>query len=203
MNSLNDYELLYLLEESDEEAQRLLVEKYKGFIEKIIYRTLAACATRLSDEEFHELVLTCTKTLIDAAGTYREENNVAFSFFAGMCIKSHVRTYLRNRRSYSNYMFSTCVSLDSLINEEDGSYLMELVKDTQKTFDPKRQFEIKEAKEKVNKTSAQLSEEERRIWNLWMHGYSYKEIGDMCNHTVKHIGYVLYKVKKILAGIID
>ena len=55
----------------------------------------------------------------------------------------------------------------------------------------------------MKEAEAQLSEDERQIWQLRKAGCTYREIAEKSGHTVKHVGYILHKIKKILAGIID
>ena len=48
-----------------------------------------------------------------------------------------------------------------------------------------------------------LSGREWDIIGAIAYGMSNREIAEKSGHTVKHVGYILHKIKKILAGIID
>ena len=100
-------------------------------------------------------------------------------------------------------MFATCTSLDLDLSEDEGCYLISLVQNNQAEFDPQWHFALKEAQAQVREVEMQLSEEEREIWQLRRVGCTYREIAEKSGHTVKHVGYILHKIKKILAGRID
>ena len=204
METMNDYELLYLMSEQDEEAQKLLIKLYEQRIERIIRKTVSSGGGKhLRSDEFHDLKSKCMLSLIEAVNQYHDETGVPFSYYASLCITTCVRSYLRKTRSQANYMFATCTSLDLYLSEDEGCYLISLVQNNQAEFDPKWSFELKEAQNKVKEVEAQLSEDERQIWLLRKAGCTYREIAEKSGHTVKHVGYILHKIKKILAGIID
>ena len=203
METMNDYELLYLMSEQDEEAQKLLIKLYEQRIERIIRKTVSSGGGKhLRSDEFHDLKSKCMLSLIEAVNQYHDETGVPFSYYASLCITTCVRSYLRKTRSQANYMFA-CTSLDLDLSEDEGCYLISLVQNNQAEFDPKWSFELKEAQNKVKEVEAQLSEDERQIWLLRKAGCTYREIAEKSGHTVKHVGYILHKIKKILAGIID
>ena len=167
METMNDYELLYLMSEQDEEAQKLLIKLYEQRIERIIRKTVSSGGGKhLRSDEFHDLKSKCMLSLIEAVNQYHDETGVPFSYYASLCITTCVRSYLRKTRSQANYMFATCTSLDLDLSEDEGCYLISLVQNNQAEFDPKWSFELKEAQNKVKEVEAQLSEDERQIWLL-------------------------------------
>lgn len=204
METINDYELLYLMSEQDEEAQKLLIRNYEQRIERIIRKIVSGGGVKhLRSEEFNDLKSKCMLSLIDAVNQYHDETGVPFSYYASLCISTCVRSYLRKSRSQSNYMFATSTSLDLDLSEDEGCYLISLVENNQAEFDPKWHLELKEAEAKVKEAELQLSEDELLIWTMRRDGCSYREIADKSGHTIKHVGYVLHKIKKIFSGIID
>ena len=146
METMNDYELLYLMSEQDEEAQKLLIKLYEQRIERIIRKTVSSGGGKhLRSDEFHDLKSKCMLSLIEAVNQYHDETGVPFSYYASLCITTCVRSYLRKTRSQANYMFATCTSLDLDLSEDEGCYLISLVQNNQAEFDPKWSFELKEA----------------------------------------------------------
>lgn len=204
METINDYELLYLMSEQDEEAQRLLIKNYEQRIERIIRKIVSGGGVKhLRSEEFNDLKSKCMLSLIDAVNQYHDETGVPFSYYASLCISTSVRSYLRKSRSQANYMFATSTSLDLDLSEDEGCYLISMVENNQAEFDPKWYLEMKEAQAKVKEAELQLSSDELLIWTMRRDGCSYREIAEQSGHTIKHVGYVLHKMKKILSGIID
>lgn len=204
METMNDYELLYLMSEQDEEAQNLLMKNYEQRIDRIIRKIVSGGGMKhLRSDEFNDLKSKCMLSLIDAVNQYRDETGVPFSYYASLCITTCVRSYLRKSRSQANYMFATSTSLDLDLSEDEGCYLISLVENNQAEFDPKWHFELKEAQAQVKEVELQLSAEEQLIWTMRRDGCTYREIAEKSGHTIKHVGYVLHKIKKILSGIID
>lgn len=203
MEKINDYEMLYLIRQNDEEALDLLIQKYRTRIYRIMSKLTGKSNYYYStNDEQNDLFQRCLIVLTEIINNYREGNS-DFSYYVCMCIDSEVRNYLRNQRTKSNHMFKTSTSLDLILNETEGSYLVDMLPSKNYEFDPLYQRKMIEAKELIVQVEANLTQEEIEIWNYRREGYNYTEISKRMNLSTKRIAYVNQKIKKILSGLID
>lgn len=203
MEKLNDYELLYLIRQKDEEALDLLIRKYRNRIYRIMSKLTGKSNYFYStNDEQNDLFQRCLIALFDTITMYREGSS-EFSYFVCMRIDSEVRNYLRNQRTKANHMFKMATSLDLILNESEGSYLVDMLPSKNYEYDPLYQRKIVEAKETIDEVETELTQEEIAIWKLRRQGYNYVEISKLMNLSTKRIAYVNQKIKKILTGIID
>ena len=203
MEGINDYELLYLVRQKDEEALALLMEKYRPKIYGIMYRLTSASNFRYSTSDGQsDLYQRCQIAFPDIIDNYREDCS-QFSYYVGLCIDSTVRSELRRQRSNANHSFATSTSLDLLLQENNGGYLMDLMPNMNSDFDPLYHQRVDEALVLIRSIEKDLTEEERIIWRRRRGGYSYNEIAEELHINPKRVGYKALKIKKILSGLID
>ncbi len=188
---LNDYELLYMIRQSDETAYLWLLEKYKRVIWMIINNSTLKYQPR--GVERNDLFQEGLISLHEAIGAFREDIKAPFYSFAALCIERQIKTYLRKFNGLTTRQFYHSLSLDRCISEDENLYLKDVLS-TEK-------YQRASIFEKFNKELKQLlisdclNDLEKSILILKLRGYTYKEIATMVNCEVKYIDNTIQKIK--------
>lgn len=165
MNHYNDYELLYMINEFDEEAESILYSKYKNLINK-----------RMSDfkirvdrrEDFMQEGLF---VLSNAIRSYNEYCNKTFNKYFDLLLQRRFINILRNEKMY----------FYNVVLREDDSFIYESNTFTYNEYD---YF-------KVNG----LSEFEKEVLKLKNRNYRPKEIAIKLQCDIKSIYNCLCRIK--------
>jgi len=182
----NDYELMYLISENNEDAYQTIFEKYEPLIfkEAVKYFFLAKDLGISREDIIEEGKI----GLYKAIKNYNDD--VEFYTFAYLCIKRNIQKLLAkcetNKQKSLNDAISINESNDNIINKKlDGMDLLQILID--------REFETK-----IIKFKNQLQEIEANIFELKYNGFSYKEIGILMHLTKKEVDNKLLSIRKKL-----
>lgn len=201
---MNDYELLYYIYQKDEEALVMLIEKHKKNIQytarKIIEQNGYICS---SSDEFEEMLHLGMLELYHAIYNYCDDGRCTFQVFASKCIEMCMRKYIRHRRSHANNRFTTAVSLDSQLKENDGIYYVDSIRSTNVEFQGELILEWYHEKNLLEFLKKHLKENEYLIAKMKIEGYTHLEISQELKIQPKRVYYVCDKIKKLLMSYID
>ncbi len=182
----NDYELMYLISENNEDAYQTIFEKYEPLIfkEAVKYFFLTKDLGISREDIIEEGKI----GLYKAIKNYNDD--VEFYTFAYLCIKRNIQKLLAkcetNKQKSLNDAISINESNDNIINKKlDGMDLLQILID--------REFETK-----IIKFKNQLQEIEANIFELKYNGFSYKEIGILMHLTKKEVDNKLLSIRKKL-----
>lgn len=188
----NDYELLYLISENNEEAKEIFYKKYKSSIEikaKKYYSIVKSNGIELSDL-IQEGMIGLSKAIND----FKEQKNIKFITFANTCIDRQILTFVRNSTRDKHKLLNTSLSMDTTTNSA-GVALKDLVSDN-KNKNPEELFiEDEEAKEINTILKSTLSIQESTVFSLRLKGFSYREISILLNLTEKSVERTIARVK--------
>lgn len=189
--SSNDYELLYLISENNEEAKELFYDKYKPIIEMKAKKYIKYVESRGYD--YNDLVQEGMIGLSRAISDFSNQKDVQFITFANVCIERQIYTFLRNIDSGKHKILNDSLSYDTTTNTY-GRSLTEILDD--KNINPETTFlESEETKELINNIISVLNEREVEVFKLRSQGFSYKEIAALLNLTEKQVSKSLEKIK--------
>ena len=99
----NDYELLYLVSENNEDAKEIFFDKYKSIVElkaKKLYPYVMNKGYELND-----LIQEGMIGLSQAINDYKEQKNVQFSTFASICIERQITISGKIIKQYKNIKY--------------------------------------------------------------------------------------------------
>lgn len=181
---VNDYEVLYMVRENDDNAQELLLKKYLPLIHKVSakYSSYAKNHGVESDDLVQEGFIALSK----ACHTYREDSGVLFFTYARLCIERHLITYCRNMSSNRHYI------LNHSVGEENFCYMKNFQSDPEEIY-----LHFYEEKEFVQYKNS-LDLEYSSILELRYNGFSYKEISRLLDIPVSTVDGRIYKMRKAL-----
>ncbi len=197
---LNDYEIMYLISLGDDDALEQLIAKYK----RLMTRSLQEYKSILYEKfDQHELFQIALLALYQAILTYNEKNDCSFFTYLRVIVHRGELAYIRklNRdRSRANLY---TISLDQIVKEKDGIYLVDMVENNQSLFNPEDLIRYKELCRVLLTNLAQHSKKEQMVFLMWLQGYAYEEISNHNGVTCHQVSYIVGKIKKKLQGLID
>lgn len=194
----NDFELVYLIEENNEDALNILYDKYKPIIDMKTKRYIKY-ASKLG-LEYNDLFQEGMVGLSEAINSFRAQKDVQFKTFANLCIERQIFSALKKASRKKHNVLNESLSLDDSINEDDTT-LLDFIFD--KNSDPSIYIETKESKRELFKEiDKSLTPFEKEVFNLKINNFDYKEISQLLNKSYKSIDSAIQririKVKKIL-----
>lgn len=183
-----DEELIKLISTGDEQAEDELLERYKNLIVKISRRYF------LVGGDIEDIIQEGMFGLYKAIKGFSQQKNTSFKTFAIICIKHQIQTAIKKANTNKNRPLSTTVSLQSYdtLNESMDFLPIELVLD----ISPDEELINKEnLTDLKNKIKSSLSSLEYKVLQLFLQGYSYKEISQTLKVSSKSIDNSLTRIK--------
>lgn len=181
MNQYNDYELLYLIYEGDEEALGTIFNKYDPLIKKKLYDFKVARG--LYDDFYQEGLI----ILYLAVKTYNPLLNKTFTRYFELLLTRRIMTLLRNVKKENEKV---------VVIESD------ILRDSSNSFNYSDKVLSSSINHDVwlkdnNIPSAILTRSEKEVLAMrYLNGSSPKEIADKLNIDIKKVYNALYQAKK-------
>ena len=197
---LNDYELVSLAQEKNEDAINLLHEKYMPLIVKKckkIYPIVSSKGLELSD-----LIQECIIGFEEAISDFRDNDDVSFYTFCNVCMDRQLNSQIvkLNRDKYK--ILNEAVSIDVITDSGNELTLADIF--AIDTNDPLHGIIHSENYNYlVNKIISDLSKIEESVFVLRLKGFSNKEISSLLDVDVKSIDNALTRIKLKIRNILD
>lgn len=195
----NDYELLYLVSEGNEDAKDYFYKKYLPIIEMKAnkYKNIVES----NGFDYNDLVQEGMIGLSEAIHDYKEQQNTQFSTFANVCIERHISSFIRDMNRDKHKILNNSLSLDS--DNSTGRPLTEIIFDNN-SLGPEKIFEkIEGERELYENLKNILSEQELKVLDLRLEGYSYKDIANKLGITEKSVGGCLGRIRIKTSSILE
>lgn len=181
---LDDYELLYLASENNEEAIKELLNKYY----KNLY--LKSLKYNPSKSNIDDFLNESTLALYDAIYNYKD--NVKFITYLNTCLENKLHNYknILNRKKHS--ILNNAINIDDIEQVRDNTFNPEIILYNEECY-----IELK------NKIIDNLNYQEELVFLLKEQGFSYNEISMILGKKLKTIYKYIYNIKKISNKIIS
>lgn len=185
----NDYELLYMIYQKDDEGLRLLIMKY----EKIMYVFYQSQMSMMYHIRWYiDQYQIGRIVLLKAIENFRFDKNVSFRHFYLFLLKNEMRNIVRrNQTQYHTYGFSP----EFLIYECGEDYLEDVWKETNPSMQADWLVRCEETRNDILKVEDSLRPIEKKIVRLRLYGYTYNEISKILKVSLKKVDNTLYKVR--------
>ncbi|MEN3043088.1 MAG: sigma-70 family RNA polymerase sigma factor [Fervidobacterium sp.] len=180
--------LVELAQSGLSEAVDLIIEKYYPMVVRIASQFYAPWA------EFDDIVQNGLIGLIKAI-FYYEEGKSSFTTFAWRSIESEIKTFITYQNRKKNKMLSESTSMDSVFDDIEDEQIDYFVEDTATNTNVVRQTILSMIHEEI---LSMLNEEETQIFELWLDGYTYKDIEERVGVNFKKVDNTVQKVKKLV-----
>ena len=193
----NDYELLYLVSENNDDAKEILYDKYKNLIQikaKLYYPYVKNYGVELNDL-IQESMIGFTK----AINGFKDQKNTSFSTFVNKCIDFHLRSYIRSITNNKNIILNKSISMDT--PNENGTPIKDFISDNNGN-DPESFFISEELKNNINEiSSTKFTDIEKKVFDLRTEGFTFKEISKKLDITIKSAQHAMKRAKNKLENI--
>lgn len=194
---LADNELLYLIQEKNEEAGDLLFERYKHIIDISVNKYLrSAYALNVDIEELKQEAML---GYVDAIHSYNDNMNMKLSSFISLCVERRLQNIIRKNNTGKIKMLKEAYSLDNEIGED--LTLADVVGDNRNNPEV-----IKEEKESVKKLREKidfaLSNSEKEVLELMLNDYSSEEIASILGVDIKRVYNATARIRMKLKELI-
>lgn len=187
----NDYELISLAKEGNEDAINIIYQKYKP----IIVSKSKEAIVRASHHgiEISDIMQEGYIGLDEAINDFSETDNASFYTFAVLCINRQIINYLRKTTGGKDKILNEAVAIDE--------YVEKSLKDD---FDAEFSLIFKEYEKKIIKQiEISLTDFEKEVFKLKIDGYNFDEIANTLNKDIKSIYNTFHRIKAKIKKIID
>lgn len=194
----NDNELIYLIYDFNEEANRILHEKYYKII-KIKVAKYRALARRIGLDTC-DLMQEGLLGLEEAINSYRDNKDMKFSSFANMCIERQILSVVNYHSRKKHTFLNDSCSIDA--EDEKGRTMLDY--SLKSDIDPLMMMEKEEEKNSIyDLMTKDLSKLEKEVFELKLNGLDYREIARLLNKSYKSIDSALQRIRVKLKKILN
>ena len=115
-SELNDNELIYYINENNEEANNLLIKKYEPLIISIVNRMMKSCP--YLGLEKSDMIQEGMIGLNHAIGYYNEQKDITFYTYAKTCVERRLISVIVSAQRQKHKNLNESISFDT---EDDGT----------------------------------------------------------------------------------
>ncbi len=189
----NDYELLDQIYSCNEDANELLIYKYRPLIVNLAKKYIPYCDGGV---DLNDLVQEGMLGLNEAIKSFREDKEANFGTYARLCIKRKLISLVKSTRSHKNIILNQSVSFE----DDDANTMDKFLVDN--SFEPSLMLEeIDNQENLLNKLNEKLTDFECNVFELKKEGFEYKEIADILDRDPKAIDNAIQRIKLKLKAI--
>lgn len=186
----DDFELLYLVSESSEEADEAIFKKYAPVINYYSKKYASLVIGKGIDE--NDLYQEGLIGLNQAINSYKNQKNIKFSTFAFTCIKRKMLTAIKiaNRKKHS--ILNDSYSLDYKFDEDADSFDNSIMVNS--GLEDLLVSKENDAYYK-NRLDKELSSFEKEVYELKLSNFSNEEIANVLSKSYKSIESALNRIR--------
>lgn len=190
---VNDYELLYLVGENNEEVYNSIYAKYKPLIHRIAKTLCENYKSALV--EYDDLFQEGMYGLNNAIKSFNGKSGSLFYTLAKLCISREMNGYVAKMLRGKNMILSSAVSFDTPISKNGF-----VVEDTLYSHDDsvELQFESIEMEKYILDLKYELKDEYMPVYELKLNGFSNAAIANLLDLRYKDVDNYLRSIKKTL-----
>lgn len=185
---MNDYELLYLVQENSEEAYGVALEKYRPMID--YYARMYVRAGKRVGIDYDDLYQEGLLGLYHALSSYNQEKYRLFYTYVIVCIRGKMFNLIRSHHAKKYELLNQATSLTS-----DVSLLYQL--EDVVGHDPQflNQLVFSEMEQEIIRFKHELSFLDSQVFELKMNSFSSPEISTLLDIPLKKTSNILYHVR--------
>ena len=171
----NEYELVFLAQEGNEDAINLIYQKYKPIVVKKSRNAIVFASHHGID--INDIMQEAYIGLDEAIRDFSQDTEATFYTFASLCIDRQIYNYLRKMTGGKDRVLNEAIAINESLEKtiDDGtdieSYMMG--KDTNKQM--------------ADEIRKMLTDFEKKAFDLRIQGYSFEEIAKVLNKDIKSI----------------
>lgn len=201
--SIRDEELLYRLRIGDEAAFDCLLKKFHLLFLKYAHRTVGQHS--LDGISMEDVYIELCEHVYSLCFKFDETKGAQLGRFIQTCVLTYCRNVVRRCTGKSYTMLSSANSLDMAVTEDGSLYLMDIIQQRKREFDPLVYARSLERIHELDRYLQTLTELEKTILFAKIEGYSYREIANNYDCKEKKVDNTIQKIRRagILKGFVD
>lgn len=176
---MNEVELIQRFRGGDKQAAEILMEEYKGAVNRL------ARAFYIKGADRDDVVQEGMIGLYNAIVTYDLDGSAAFSTYATECIKNRILDCIRSGNRLKNKALSDSLPISSLDDTKVSGQSPEDIAINAEEIDTLRTF-----------ICENFSENESKLLDMYYEGCSYAEIADALGKNTKYVDNALQRIRK-------
>ena len=187
----NDYELVALAREGNEDAINIIYQKYKPLI--INKSKDAIYVASHHGLEISDIMQEGYMALEEAIQNFSENDNASFYTFAMLCIDRNIINFIRKNTKCRDKILNDAGCIDDYV-----------VKDMSDESNLENSFMYRDTEEMIiDKIRENLTDFEDKVFNYKMDGYSFEEIANTLNKDLKSIYNTFHRIKSKIKKIME
>ncbi|MDD6879625.1 MAG: sigma-70 family RNA polymerase sigma factor [bacterium] len=196
--SINDFEVLYMISENDENAYELMYKKYSPLVSKFA-KEYAKKFNNIGIE-YDDIFQQGMYGLSIAIKKYNSNEKTLFYTFALTCVKREMINLLRKSITNNNNLLNRAISIDEPIYD-NGLILEEVCEDNRNRIE--NVINSIEYTRRINELKYYVKDINMPIVELKLNGFSNKEIAILLDIKYKQVDNGIRSIKNSLSKITD
>ena len=189
----NDYELLEHIYSCNEDANEIIIYKYRPLTINLAKKLIKYCNGGI---DLNDLIQEGLVGLNEAINSFREDKETNFGTYAKLCIERRMYSLVKSTRTYKNKILNESISLE---DDEENNIAKFLVDNSN---NPSNMIEENDYQENVlTELNKQLTDLEKQVFELKKNYFNYKEIADILEKDPKVIDNTIQRIKMKLKKI--
>ena len=186
---VNDYELLYLIAEKDEDAYNGICDKYNNMVQIQANKIYKKCKyLGISYEDVYQVGL---YGLNKAINSFDEKEGVLFYTCASTYITREILTFIRNNDRYKHNILSDSLSLNTEI-DTDGNIVLDFIENKNNNI---KDYYENDTINKILDFKYELPFLHSQIYELRLNNFTNKEISILLNVKYKTVDNAVTSIK--------
>ena len=183
----NDYELLEHIYNCNEDANEILIYKYRPLTINIAKKLIKYCNGGI---DLNDLIQEGLVGLNEAINSFREDKETNFGTYAKLCIERRMYSLVKSTRTYKNKILNESISLE---DDEENNIDKFLVDNTNNPSDMVEEYDYQE--KILEELKGQLTDLELQVFELKKNYFDYKEIAEILEKEPKAIDNTIQRIK--------
>lgn len=198
--NINDQEAIFLVKENNQEAQEILLSKYKYIIDILVKKYIRMAYLLKIDQ--NDLYQEATLGFMDALHSYQDNKLAGLPRFITICIERKLQNVIKKASTQKNKVLTESLSLEQSYNDL-ATPLMEIISDNNKNNPLINLTEKEEYDELVSKINNILSQQEYEVYSLLISGINYIDIATLLDKTPKQIDNTIQRMRSKIKKMLD
>lgn len=193
----NEHELVYMIQQGDEQSFHILLNLYKPKIRAIIRQNCTYQMTvRNQDIDLFQIG---AQALFRAVFEFRENKGIRFTTFSASVIRNALIDFQRSQYRKDLAMNHEVIQLDGPTRIEGAGTVLDQIASQRVEENGAFQIYLAALENAERLLKKRLNEKEYQIYELRNKGYTYREIASMTDVNCKKVENTLTKIRRLLA----
>ncbi len=196
---IDDQEAILLVKENNQDAQEMLLKKYKYIISIIIqkYRQMAQSLKIDYNDLYQEALI----GFIEAIHNYQDDKEAGLPRFITICVERKIQNTIKKASTKKNKLVTDSLSLDQTYNSL--SPLMDIISDNNINNPLVNLTQKENVEELTTRIKSILSKQEYEVYCLLINGINYQDIATLIEKSAKQVDNSIQRIRNKIKKMLD